>query len=177
MNDEELLRDLKNGGTAALEQLIDKYSRYVSAVLKNILRERAEDCEELTADVFFAVWENRDSLRAEGLKSYIGSVARNKAFNLIRRDKLALPLEEDLLILDGTDMELSTERKDTAQRLKLALDSLEPLHKELFVRHYYYGFTVAEAAKEMGINSSTAKTWLKRGRETLKEMLSKEDFF
>lgn len=177
MNDEELLRDLKNGSTAALEQLIGKYSRYVSAVLKNILREQAEDCEELAADVFFAVWENRDGLRAEGLKSYIGSIARNKAFNLIRRNKLALPLEDDLLIFEGEDIELNAERKDTAEHLRLALDSLEPLHKELFVRHYYYGFTIAEAAKEMGINLSTAKTWLKRGRETLKEMLSKEDVF
>ena len=82
-----------------------------------------------------------------------------------------------MLIFEGEDIELNAERKDTAEHLRLALDSLEPLHKELFVRHYYYGFTIAEAAKEMGINLSTAKTWLKRGRETLKEMLSKEDVF
>ena len=172
-NDEDILKSLQNGDTKAFERLIDKYARYVSAVLKNILRDRAEDCEELAADVFFAVWENKEKLRADGLKSYIGSVARNKAFNLIRKDKLVLPLEDDLLIFDD-DIALNAEKKDSAQRLNAALDSLEPAQKELFVRHYYYGFTVAEAAKEMNINLSTAKTWLKRGRETLKEILTKE---
>lgn len=39
------------------------------------------------------------------------------------------------------------------------------------MRHYYYGQTVARAAEEMGLNLSTAKTRLRRGRERLKEFL------
>lgn len=175
-DDEKLLKKIKTNDPKALEQLIDKYSRYVSAILKNLLRDRPEDREELTADVFFAVWENRENLRADSLKSYIGSVARNKALNLLRKDKLTLPLEEDLLIFDE-DIALNTEKKDLAQKLNSALDSLGVKQKELFVRHYYYGFTVAEAAKDMGINPSTAKTWLKRGRESLKEILTKQEIF
>ena len=48
--------------------------------------------------------------------------------------------------------------------------------RELFVRHYYYGQTVARAAEEMGLNPSTAKTRLRRGREKLKEHLRKAGF-
>ena len=43
--------------------------------------------------------------------------------------------------------------------------------RELFVRHYYYGQTVARAAEEMELNLSTAKTRLRRGRERLKTFL------
>ena len=39
------------------------------------------------------------------------------------------------------------------------------------MRHYYYGQTVARAAEEMGMNLSTAKTRLRRGREHLKDYL------
>lgn len=175
MTDEDIVKNLKKDKLHALEELIDKYSRYTAAVVGNILRDRREDCEELVSDVFFAVWENRRSLRAESLKGYIGTVARNKAFNLIRKDKEVLPLEDDVLIFDE-DIALNTEKKDMADRLKAALNTLDPLHKELFVRHYYYGFTVSEAASDMGINPATAKTWLCRGREALKKVLSKEDF-
>lgn len=174
MTDEDIVKNLKKGKIPALEELIDKYSRYTAAIVKNILRDRQEDCEEIVSDVFFAVWENRLILRAESLKSYIGTVARNKAFNLMRKDKEVLPLEDDILIFDE-NIALNTEKKDMADRLKSALDTLDPLHKELFVRHYYYGFTVAEAADDMGINPSTAKTWLCRGREALKKVLSEED--
>jgi len=175
VTDDNIVKNLKKSKISALEQLIDKYSRYAAAIVKNILRNREEDCEELVSDVFFAVWENRLTLRPESLKSYIGTVARNKAFNLLRKDKETLPLEEDILIFDE-DIALCAERKDMADRLRSALDTLDPLHKELFIRHYYYGFTLAEAAKDMGINPSTAKTWLCRGREALRKVLSEEDF-
>ena len=44
------------------------------------------------------------------------------------------------------------------------------------MRHYYYGQTVQEAALAMGVNLSTAKAWLRRGREALKAILKKEGY-
>lgn len=40
----------------------------------------------------------------------------------------------------------------------------------------YYGQTVARAAEEMGMNLSTAKSRLRRGRERLKEALRKAGY-
>lgn len=175
MTDEEIINQLRRNKTKALDRLIDKYANYVTSILRRILPNRPEDCEELAADVFYAVWENRSGLRENQLKGYIGSIARNKAINLLRSDKTALPLEEDMLIFDDEDVQETVEQHDRAQRINAALDLLEPKQKELFVRYYYYGFTVAQAAEEMGINISTAKTWLSRGRAVLKEILTKED--
>lgn len=174
-SDADIVKKLKKGKLPALEELIDKYSRYTAAIVGNILRGRSEDCEEVVSDVFFALWENRLNLRPESLKSYIGTVARNKAFNLIRKDKEVLPLEDDILIF-GEDIAEEAEKKDISARLIAALDTLEPKHKELFIRHYYYGFSIAEAANDMGINPSTAKTWLCRGREALRKVLCEADF-
>ena len=55
--------------------------------------------------------------------------------------------------------------------LSRVLVSLDRADRELFVRHYYYGQTVAKAAEEMGLNLSTAKTRLRRGRVRLKDYL------
>lgn len=86
------------------------------------------------------------------------------------------PLEEDVLLLetDGPDKEL--DRRETARIVNAALSRLDKPQRELFVRHYYYGQTVQEAALAMGLNLSTAKTWLRRGRETLKTDLRKEGY-
>ena len=155
---------------------MDRYTPYVSSVIARVLRGRGPDTEELTADVFLAAWDNRDKLRPGKVKGWLGAVARNRAFNLLRADRESLPLEEDALLLaaDGPDREL--DKKETARAVSGALARLDRPQRELFVRHYYYGQTVREAALAMGLNQSTAKTWLRRGREALKTILEQEGY-
>ena len=176
MTEEQLVQSLQRGGTSALEELIRRYTPWVSSIIGRIVRDRGADAEELTADVFLAAWDNREKLRAGQVKGYLGAIARNKAFNLLRARHEDLPLEDDVLLVeaDGPDREL--DRRETARAVNRALDALEKPQRELFVRHYYYGQTVREAAQAMGLNLSTAKTWLRRGRETLKTELRKEGY-
>lgn len=176
MTDHDLILALKKGDVHALGELIDRYGKYVSSVLSRILSGRRQDCEELTEDVFLAVWNNRHKLREGKLKGYLGAIARNKAFNRLRELQEELPLEDDVLAQDSDIPCDLAERQDTAKLIERALSQLEPKQKELFVRHYWYGQTVKEAAEEMGLNLSTAKTWLARGRERLKEILLKEGY-
>lgn len=176
MTEEQLVKSLRRGDLSALEGLMDSYTPYVSSIISRILRGRQADVEELTADVFLAAWDNRDKLRSGQVKGYLGAIARNRAFNLLRAEHESLPLEEDVLLLetDGPDREL--DRKETARVVNKALARLDRPQRELFVRHYYYGQTVQEAALAMGLNLSTAKTWLRRGRGTLKTILEQEGY-
>lgn len=178
MTDRELILALNKGDVHALEELIDRYGKYVSSVVSRILSGRRQDSEELTEDVFLAAWNNRHKLREDKLKGYLGAIARNKAFNRLRDLHEELPLEDDVLIeIADSDIPCDlAEKKDTARLIERALSQLEPQQKELFVRHYWYGQTVKEASKEMGLNFSTAKTWLARGREQLKGILIKEGY-
>ncbi len=176
MTEKQLVKALARGELSALEELIEQFTPYVSSVIARILRGRQADVEELTADVFLAAWDNRNKLKPGNVKGYLGAIARNRAFNLLRADRVSLPLEEDVLLLetDGPDREL--DKKETARIVNQALAQLDKPQRELFVRHYYYGQTVQEAALAMGLNQSTAKIWLRRGRETLKTYLRKEEY-
>ncbi len=174
MKEEKIIELLKKDDFEALRELIISYTPFVSSILARILKNKDRDIDELTADVFLAVWDNRRKLEAGKLKSYLGVISRNKAFSLLRKEREELPLEEDILIYDNENIELRVEQKELSKLLKEALQSLPTAHRELFVRHYYYGQTVSEAAEEMDINESTAKSWLKRGRERLKEALAEK---
>jgi len=176
MTETEQIKALRRGSVDALAELIDRYTPYVSSVLTRILVGRRADVEELTADVFLAAWDNREKLRPGQVKGYLGTIARNRAFDLLRAQRENLPLEDNVLELetDGPDKEL--DKKETARVVNRALSWLTKSQRELFVRHYYYGQTVQEAALAMGVNLSTAKTWLRRGRETLKIELRKEGY-
>ena len=176
MTEEQLVQALRRGELSALEELIDCYTPYVSSVAARILRERGPDAEELTADVFLTAWDCRDRLRPGNLKGWLGAVARNRAFNLLRAARADLPLEEDTLLLETDGPERELDKNETARVVNEALSRLDRPQRELFVRHYYYGQTVREAALAMGLNLSTAKTWLRRGRETLKTILEQEGY-
>ena len=176
MTEKQLIKELARGELSALETLIERYTPYVSSVTARILRGRRLDVEELTADVFLTAWENRDKLQPGKVKGYLGTIARNRAFNLLRADRVSLPLEDDVLLLETDGPEKELNRRETARIIDRALSWLDKPQRELFVRHYYYGQTVQEAALAMGVNLSTAKTWLRRGRETLKTILNKEGY-
>jgi len=93
VTEEQLVKALNRGELSALEALMDRYGPYVSSVAARILRGRASDAEELTADVFLAAWDNRDKLRPGQVKGYLGAIARNRAFNLLRSNRESLPLD------------------------------------------------------------------------------------
>lgn len=175
MTEGKIIIELKNGSTEALCTLIDKYTPYVSSVIFRIIGYRQEDCSELTADVFAALWNNREKLREGKIKAYLGEIARNKAYNFVRDYKEALPLDEEV-VFRGDEPEGYAVKREQSVMLKRALLKLDPRRKELLIRHYCYGQKIHEAAKEMNIKSSTARVWLKRGREELGKILRKEGF-
>ena len=173
-NEEKLISELKKGRTSALDRAITNYPPYVSAVIRRIIGDKPEDCRELTADVFIALWENREKLSEGSLTAYLAAIARNKAFGLLRKTRDDLYLEEDFIVTGGeSDPEKETETKDMGRLITEALMTLEKPQRELFIRHYYYGDTIKDAAEAMNINLSTAKSWLYRGKEVLKEYLEK----
>lgn len=176
MTEEKLINDLRQGKASALDRIITKYGPYVGTVIRRIIGDRTEDCQELTADTFVALWDNREKLDPDTrLSPYLAAIARNKAFGLLRKTRDDLSLDEDIIITDkpDSDPEAEAESREIGRLLKDALMTLDKPQRELFVRHYYYGDTIKEAAKAMNINLSTAKTWLYRGKEVLRKYLEK----
>lgn len=159
-----------------LEGLMERYTPYVAAIAARILPGCPQEWEELTADVFLCAWRERKKLQPEKVKSWLAAVARNRALNRLRQRRELLPLEEDVLVLAQDSPQRELEAQEAAQLVRAALESLEQTDRELFIRHYYYGQTVARAAEEMGMNRSTAKTRLRRGREKLKQQLEREGY-
>ena len=65
LTEEKLLRGLRSRQPAALEAMIAQYNRYVATILTAVLGANAqkEDVEELSSDVFVAVWNHADALK------------------------------------------------------------------------------------------------------------------
>ena len=177
MRERAALRKLKRGDPEGLQELMELYTPYVSAVVWGVLRDvmTAEDCEEVVSDVFLAAWARRDTLLPGKCRPWLGAAARNLAKNKRRGLRQTLPLEDDALELPAPEgpQEVLT-RAEEARRVRRAVDALPPEDREIFLRHYFYFQTVEEIAAGMELNPSTVKTRLRRGREKLKQSLTEE---
>ena len=175
MTDAEALRRLQAGDQQALEWFIDRYSAYVGAVVNSVLQSSMSraDVDEVTADVFVALWRSAGRLIPMNLKGWLSRVARSLALRKLREQSRDLPLEEDVLVLEEDPL---IERLDREQRDRLVREAVSAMpqpDREIFLRHYYYCQSTSTIAEKMRMNVSTVKTRLRRGREKLRQRLAR----
>lgn len=176
MRDEIILRMLRGRDPKGLEQLMDRYTNYLSVIVWNMLHKdlSSEDAEEVVSDVFLAAWNQAHEIQAGSLKSWLAAVARNKARDRLRRIRKELPLEEDVLELPDENTPVTAlEKKEEQALVRKAIDQLSEPDREIFLRHYYYIQSVQEISQTLHMKESTVKTKLRRGRMRLKTMLTR----
>lgn len=175
----QLAAKLKKGDTAALKEIIDRYTGYVRTVIRNFSRGvfSEQDIDELCSDVFFALWQHRGSLDVKiGFRSYLSAVARNAVKD---RFKSSAPPCEDISELDipsGFQVEETARLHEMIRCLDKGLSALPPKESEMFARYYFYGESTPEIARKMNISESTVRSALSRTRNKLKDYLTERGF-
>ena len=174
-DEERLLRRLKRGDTAALDDIITKYSRYVGSVILNQLGDRAtiEDAEELASDVFCSLWEHRQGLRTDNLRGWLAACARNQALSFLRKRRFDTVDADDCIIIDENDLQDKMETAEKESFLRDALSLLDSQSREIFIRHFYYNQTVADISAQMSLGLSNVKSRLQRGKQRLRDALAR----
>ena len=177
LTEEQALRQMKQGSQDALAWFIQRYGAYVSTIIHNIIGQRMSnaDVEEVASDVFLALWNNAGKILPNAARSWLATVARNTARSRLRRASDTLPLDEEAVIVDDRTPEATLERREQAVRVRMALLSLNPVDREVFLRFYYYYQKTTDIAADMGLNESTVRTKLNRGRAKLRDFLLRED--
>ena len=171
MTERTLLRQLKDGDTGALGEIIGLYTPYLFAVASNIMAQALprEDIEEVVSDSFVSLWTHRQDVAPGKLKPWLAAVCRNRAKDALRARKLAEPLDDDLLELAAEgDMEQSVLRAELTALAREAVDSLGEPDGEIFRRRYFLYQQTGQIADELGLNAATVRTKLARGRDRLR---------
>lgn len=168
----KLIMQLKNRKLNAIDEAIRVYTPYLGTVLYNMVGNRLpkEDIEEIVSDVFVMLWKNAEyiDLKKGTVRSYLAAAARNFALKRLNKKK-------DYTCLD--DIEISDETPTAEENLSNsavwdAVMSLGEPDNEIFVRYYKFDEKLKDISKATGINISTIKTKLSRGKRKLKIILS-----
>jgi RNA polymerase sigma-70 factor (ECF subfamily) len=167
-NDLHLLSRIKTGDNRALDCLFTKYYTPLCR-FASFFTSRADLAEEIVADVFFKIWEKRESLNIEkNLRSYLFTATRHTCINYMKQEKQAMEeLSED--IVEGTpgpEDELLFHELES--RVSELINFLPQKRKAIFQLNRFEGFTYNEIAEILSLSAKTVENQMGKAIKQLK---------
>ena len=173
--DGELAWRLMARDESALRETMDLYGGFVFAMAKRVLADSTL-AEDVTQDSFLALWRRPGAFDPErgSLKTFLASIARNKAVDLVRREEAVRRVKNSLMqeLEVGEPASALDDLVGKRTDLTDALAKLSPIQREAIVLAYFGGRTYREVATELGIAEGTAKSRLRDGLLQLRAGLS-----
>ena len=161
----------------ALAAVIARFSAYVVTVIHNRSRRllSPEDEDELASSTFFALWQSCRTVKAGSIRAWLGSVARNKTVDRLRKARMDMPLDEELAGTDDFLLE-ETVKKEQARQLREAVALLQEPDREIIRRFYDLCQTAPEIAAALDLTPAAVRMRLVRSREAIRNELCRGGF-
>ncbi len=168
---------MREGSEMGLRWMIQRYTPYVSSIVWGVFGGRLgpQDAEEVTSDAFLLLWRSRDKLRAGKVKSYLGSIARTKAIDRLRKAGRDLSLVDERLTIASDTPEKELLLRESKQLLRQYLESMNAPDREIFLRYYYLRENAPAIARRLGMSPEAVRQRLTRGRERLRRLFEEEE--
>jgi RNA polymerase sigma-70 factor, ECF subfamily len=182
LDDESLIRFIRQSQPDALSELYDRYGRLIFSVAINLIGDR-HTAEEITLDVFTQVWQKASLYRAEraSVRVWLTSMARYRTIDRLRRQSVR-PEKYSVYWADlhhnpvsrrnspETDAHLALQK----ERIQAAIATLPEEQQQALVLAYFGGFTHSEIAERLDLPLGTVKTRIRLALQKLRDRLPPE---
>lgn len=175
--DTALMRRLLQRDVSAFEEIYDRHSRMVYALVYRILRQ-AGSAEEVVQEVFLQVWRHAGQFDMErgAFQPWLLAMARNRALDQLRlkserqrrREEQSDELPPQISL---PDYEKQLDDKRQAERVRALMGELNPRQKQAIELAYFEGLSHSEIASTLKEPLGTVKSWIRNGLMRLKEGL------
>lgn len=146
----------------AVDQYADNIYRFVLKHLKN-----SELSKDVVQDTFAKVWEKKENISGEKVKSYLFTTAYHTLIDVVRKEKY----QEDEEMIDQYKNAEPIKNFDLQKTLHDALDQLPEIQKTVILLRDYEGYDYEEIGKITNLTESQVKVYIFRGRKKLKDIL------
>jgi RNA polymerase sigma-70 factor, ECF subfamily len=179
--DEELMPLIGEKDQGAFEVFYDRHGGAAYSLAYRIVGERAA-AEDVTQEAFVSIWRSGARFdRSRGsVRSWTLGIVRNRAIDLLRSRSGRAPKlgfdDESVLEQkpsgDSTDGEAL--RRETAQELRGAIETLPGEQSKVIELAYFGGFSQSEIAAMLSVPLGTVKGRMRLGLEKIRGELAEE---
>jgi RNA polymerase sigma-70 factor (ECF subfamily) len=168
LSDAELVERCRAGDSAAWDELVERYSRYVYAICVRGFRLSEEDAEDVFQDVFTRIFTRLETLRDDAaLRPWIAQLTRRRCLDLKAskgREQLADEVVSDL---GSSDMQEIDEAFAVREALVVLSHTCQDILDRFFARDQSYRTIADELDLPAGTIASRIARCLRKLREEL----------
>jgi RNA polymerase sigma-70 factor, ECF subfamily len=176
-SDSALVERFVRKDVSAFEELYDRHSRVVYALVVRILQQ-GSTAEEVVQDVFLHLWRNAGQYQSSRgpFVPWLLTLARNRALDQLRLKSERQRRREDQTeeipaIAQVPDYEKALDEKRRAERVRSLMGTLSAPQKKAIEMAYFEGLSHSEIAESLQEPLGTVKSWIRNGLLRLKEGL------
>ena len=177
--DEYYVQQVLEGKIQVYSVLIDRYKHMVFTLAKRMLK-NTEDAEEVAQDAFLKAYKGLSNFKGEAkFSTWLYRIAYHRSLDYLKSnqrqiDTTDLPHEDVgsfTVLEEGFD---ALERKERAQQIKEAIETLSGDDSLLLILHYYQELSIKEIAQVVDKTEGAVKVNLHRSRKRLARILEKK---
>ncbi len=184
MEDRDIMALYQNRNEQAIAETRKKYTRLCHGIAYHILLSH-EDAEECENDAYFDAWQAIPPHTPPSLGSFVALLTRRRALDRYRKataekrrqERASLSLDELAECLPDHPFDDDLSSAHLTEVLNAFLKALPERDCTIFLRRYWYMDPIAIIAERFGYRESRVKMILKRTRDKLRLLLTKEDLF
>jgi RNA polymerase sigma-70 factor, ECF subfamily len=167
-SNEQLLGSVAKADMAAFALLYDRLGKRIYGIVYRILRE-PQASEDAMQDAFLKIWHGAakfDPARGEAV-GWMCAIARNAALDMIRKRR-------DTVDIDAVDLSRFAVSPIDPPDAMLAegLARLPTEQANALIAMHNFGFSHSELADHLGVPLGTAKSWVRRGTQGLRDWMT-----
>ena len=181
MDDKHIITLFFQRAETAIEALAAKYGKLLKQLCTNILHDPL-DADECVSDAYLAAWNTIPPARPDPLSAYICRLGRNCALKKLRsrtalkRSGYEVSLEELSECIPGSDTETAWQAQALGEAIDRYIATLPKENRILFLRRYWFGDSVTDIARDMGMTENAVSVRLSRTRDQLRTYLQKAGY-
>lgn len=182
MEDQKIVKLLWQRAENAIEALAKKFGKRLMSIAMNILG-TYQDAEESVNDTYLAVWNTVPPKKPDPLAGFVYATGRNISLDRLKyntaekRDgRYDVSIDELANCIPAPALEETVEARELGLAINRFVGTLSVDNRALFLRRYWFGDSVQQIAKDLGMRENTASVRLGRLRMQLRQHLVKEGY-
>ena len=177
--DADCYRRYLDGDDDGLREIIDIYYNGLILFINGIVKDQSA-AEDILEDTFVKLAVRKYEYNGKAsFKTWLYTIARNSAINYLKRNRNRIsdqPVEEYIMLSDGTDVEKEFLRTEQNTELRRAMEKLKPDYYQVLYLAYFEDMDIENTAKIMGRTKRQISNLLYNAKSSLRSVMEKAGF-
>ena len=155
-------------------EFVELFKQFYSSI-KNFVYYKTGDiavADDIAQEAFIKVWEKKDEIRKETIKSLLYTIAGNLCKNRFEHQQVVFEFANNFKQNEhSVSPEFELELKEFNEKLQHAIGALKEKERVVFLMNRIDGLTYKEIAKNLGLSQKAIEKRMKNALSDLKKTI------